>query len=324
MKKHILAVHEDHKCESCGKSFNQATYLKKHILIIHEGRKDYKCETCGYRTGDASALTRHIYHVHEGQRDFQCQICQKWFARPKILKSHIKKIHEAKKDFKCDICGKICKKAGYLKLHRAACNGKRDYCDLCENTFHNLKYHISFVHEGQGDIKCNICGKHFLKMGILKRHISIIHEGHNDNKCEFCEKTFVRKVYLRNHININHNKNIEKTHEIFFPEKESENNLEQDWVHEEKNINEGKTTTKVKIFLVYQGFDFSLNIPKEPHLVKLTDVKTLIPKKHSKNTYKYYAKTIDKDNGIGFFEHWDDDFKILPLFENEIILKCYS
>ena len=339
LKKHILAVHEDHKCESCGKSFNQATYLKKHILIIHEGRKDYKCETCGYRTGDASALTRHIYHVHEGQRDFQCQICQKWFARPKILKSHIKKIHEAKKDFKCDICGKICKKAGYLKLHRAACNGKRDYCDLCENTFHNLKYHISFVHEGQGNCKCNICGKHFTSMGILKRHINIFHEGHNDHKCEFCEKSFLREAYLRNHININHNnsnKDIEKTHEIFFPEtteEKSENSMEQeDWIPEGKNVGSiddvqdcnNTAVTKVKIIIVHQAIDFTLNIPKESHLVKLADVKNIMPKKHVKSINKYYSKIIDEETGIGLFEHWVDDFKILPLFENQIILKCYS
>ena len=305
--------------------FTDASKLKKHILIVHEDHKDYKCETCGYRTTGASDLKRHIYNVHEGQRDYQCQICQKWFTRPKILKSHIKNIHEARKDFKCDVCGKLFCKAGYLKLHSAACNGKKDYCILCENTFPNLKYHISFVHEGQGDFKCNICGKNFTSMGVLKRHINIIHEGHNDHRCEFCEKTFLREAYLKNHINANH-KNIEKTHEIFLPETEKNVNNLEEWVHEGKNVesNDVKITTEVKIILVHQGFGFTLNIPKEPHLVKLTDVKNSMPKKHSKGTYKYYVKTIDEETGIGLFEHWNDDFKSLPLFENQIILKCYS
>ena len=329
-------IADKNQCEKCLKLFNDTSNLKNHILIVHEDQKDYKCETCGYRTSTSSDLTRHIYNVHEGQKDFQCQICQKWFTRPKILKSHIKNIHEAKKDYKCDVCGKTFFKAGYLKLHSAACNGKRDYCDLCENTFHNLKYHISFVHEGQGDFKCNICFKHFRSTVILRRHINAIHEGHNNHKCEFCEKTFLKKVYLRNHINNNHNnKNIEKTPEMFCQEIEkSENNLDQQsLVHEEvKNVIESNdaqdcnntTLTKVKIILVYQAFDFTLNIPKESHLIKLADVKNVMPKKHSKSTHKYYAKIFDEETGIGFFEHWDDDFKILPLIENQITLKCYS
>ena len=43
INKGIYTVHEDrqnHKCESCGKSFSQAGNFKKHIQKGHRGNKD--------------------------------------------------------------------------------------------------------------------------------------------------------------------------------------------------------------------------------------------------------------------------------------------
>ena len=39
LRQHIHTVHEgykDHKCESCGKTFSSAQYVKKHIHTFHE------------------------------------------------------------------------------------------------------------------------------------------------------------------------------------------------------------------------------------------------------------------------------------------------
>ena len=74
MKRHIRTIHEDHirtihdghknhECESCGKSFFQASILKKHIYISHEGHKDYKCDSCG------KSFSHQDHH--------QCDLCNK-------------------------------------------------------------------------------------------------------------------------------------------------------------------------------------------------------------------------------------------------------
>ena len=42
-----LQHYKNYKCESCGKSFSIAGYLKRHIQIVHEEHKDHKCESCG-------------------------------------------------------------------------------------------------------------------------------------------------------------------------------------------------------------------------------------------------------------------------------------
>ena len=36
-----------HKCHLCGKGFNKATYLKRHILS-HSSVKPYKCDICNW------------------------------------------------------------------------------------------------------------------------------------------------------------------------------------------------------------------------------------------------------------------------------------
>ena len=57
--------HNNLKCESCGKLFSQAGYLKKHIYIIHQGHKDHKCEYCGKSFSQAGDLKRHIHRIHK-------------------------------------------------------------------------------------------------------------------------------------------------------------------------------------------------------------------------------------------------------------------
>ena len=40
-------VKNNHKCNSCGKSFSHAGNLKTHINSVHNGQKYHKCESCG-------------------------------------------------------------------------------------------------------------------------------------------------------------------------------------------------------------------------------------------------------------------------------------
>ena len=62
---------KNYKCESCGKSFSTAQYLKMHIHTIHEGHKDYKCESCGKSFSQAGNLKTHIKRAHIGKKSSQ-------------------------------------------------------------------------------------------------------------------------------------------------------------------------------------------------------------------------------------------------------------
>ena len=73
----------------------------------------------------------------------------------------------------------------------------------------------------------------------------------------------------------------------------------------------------VEIIMVCEGGkSYFQDILKAPNTVTLSDIK------NDDEKYKYYVKTLE--DGIEFFEFCDDDFKILPMIENKIILKCYS
>ena len=88
MKKQIQTII---KCESCGKSFSNAGYLKRHIHVVHEGNK---CESCGNSFSKAASLKKHIHTFHEGHKDHKCEPCGKSFSQAGQLKKHIRIVHE--------------------------------------------------------------------------------------------------------------------------------------------------------------------------------------------------------------------------------------
>ena len=53
-------------CPTCGQKFSQSPTLKKHILLIHEKRKDLKCETCSRAFALKGDLKKHIMAIHHG------------------------------------------------------------------------------------------------------------------------------------------------------------------------------------------------------------------------------------------------------------------
>ena len=69
-------------------------------------------------------------------------------------------------------------------------NQKHYTCETCGKSFSeavSLKKHITTVHEGHKDYKCEFCDK---SASCLKKQMHTIHEGHKDYKCESCGKLF--------------------------------------------------------------------------------------------------------------------------------------
>ena len=107
---------------------------------------------------------------------------------------------------------------------------------------------------------------------------------------------------------------------------QNENSRDFQW----KSSTQIKSKTKVKLLINGDSNNVNwMNISKPPNYVTLNDIKLILqskPKKYGMSNeimYEYCVKTTDKDGDIGF-EDIDDENTILPLFEDQIVLKCWT
>ncbi|KAF5744000.1 hypothetical protein HS088_TW08G00588 [Tripterygium wilfordii] len=118
--------------EGCGKTFIDASALRKHSHV--HGERSYIChyENCGKKFLDSSKLKRHFL-IHTGARDFVCPVegCGKAFSLDFNLRSHMK-THSQENYHICPYpdCGKRYAHEYKLKNHISAHHDKTAAVDV--------------------------------------------------------------------------------------------------------------------------------------------------------------------------------------------------
>ena len=171
---HIVVFHTKeypHFCDSCAKGFIQKHRFERHREVcisteltesvfrprkrrIPDGQKtklERICDKCGKSFENISAMKRHILH-HTKSQNYQCDDCGKAYADKRNLKNHVEKEHpmstskfEREKNVPCDLCRQLFTMKTEVEHHKV--------------NDHNHSYFI----------KCDVCGKGFIKKDYIKK-----------------------------------------------------------------------------------------------------------------------------------------------------------
>ncbi|XP_048850097.1 zinc finger and BTB domain-containing protein 12-like isoform X2 [Brienomyrus brachyistius] len=88
---HARSVHPLFVCPRCGKQFNHASNLNRH-MAIHRGTKSHRCHLCHKTFTQKSTLCDHM-NLHSGERPHRCSYCHVRFAHKPALRRHLKEQH---------------------------------------------------------------------------------------------------------------------------------------------------------------------------------------------------------------------------------------
>ena len=98
------------RCKLCYKTFSKKYYLNSHMKNLHNNFDKFPCDSCGRVFNLESNLKKHIISVHENKKD-KCIHCGLFFKHVNV---HVKHVHnDNPKDFKCEtlvkhLCMKVC------------------------------------------------------------------------------------------------------------------------------------------------------------------------------------------------------------------------
>ncbi|XP_044732432.1 zinc finger protein 729-like isoform X2 [Chrysoperla carnea] len=181
-------------CAQCGKFYNTAKLLRRHIRSVHNpNRVKMACTICRRSVYN---LNEHLkwHQTHKFQHkiavrrksvprkkkyDFieprgLCTYCGKLYVRTS-LKKHILAVHLKKKNYECMYCHKMFVstnvrnrhiKVAHLKLKRFSCG----YCDKKFSTKFNAQKH-RLIHTKEKPFKCQYCDELFRYPESIKHHI---------------------------------------------------------------------------------------------------------------------------------------------------------
>ena len=87
-----------HKSPMCPAAFLQKSHLQPHVDSAHLGKKDeskkVKCDHCDTIFCSMKTMKKHVEIVHEGKKPFECTFCDKKFAIKGGLITHLRSMHD--------------------------------------------------------------------------------------------------------------------------------------------------------------------------------------------------------------------------------------
>lgn len=123
-------------CEICGISFAKRGNKMRHILTVHQQKKQFQCDLCGARFGLKADLRRHRFRIHES-RSFVCATCDKSFAEESQLEMHVRVTHEEdSRPWECKTCHiRFGRKSSLTRHEQTVHQHTRFECRVCKKSY---------------------------------------------------------------------------------------------------------------------------------------------------------------------------------------------
>ena len=207
-------------CHICYKTFYSKGTLYRHLEDVHEHDRNHQCDLCEkvffnrisqkYGTVDDFKMNTKITDT-DPMIFIECMGCS---SNLKILKDGYFKLHLKNcaknfsnaelKCFKANLGNFRILKNRYDKEIRKMLKKEMDVaikieCDICLESFYDIRTHNFVVHKIFQRKNCNLCPEIFGTVNELMIHVSKIHNGKR-YKCHICSNVFQKSRSLNDHI----------------------------------------------------------------------------------------------------------------------------
>lgn len=207
------SIDRQHYCDSCGKVFQKADQLKRHIKLAHGVREQPTFEPIDHivrqrqqNTGldgddDDEEDNDNLCDENDAQEPLCCNVCGDTFAEPLDLLAHAE-VHARSHSHKCQLCRESFADEAMIREHvqRSHSNELTETsCVICGKACKSqaslLKH--AWDHSRERSSCCSKCGKSFHNKARLKRHM--MSHRNKSVKCEICSEDFPDGRSLMNH-----------------------------------------------------------------------------------------------------------------------------
>ncbi|XP_033231784.1 zinc finger protein 676-like [Belonocnema kinseyi] len=139
---------KEYKCEKCARCYAHANNLNKHKKFDCGVMPQFRCKLCGRQFKRESFLKRHIVTIHQktklktAERKYNCEKCNRSYSTIGNLNQHHSFKHAVvKRHFICDSCGYKANLKTHLSRHIITSHmdrvqhNKRYHCHKCSRSF---------------------------------------------------------------------------------------------------------------------------------------------------------------------------------------------
>lgn len=188
----------DYDCNTCKRSFENKSDLKRFLNSLHSKSLQFKCHLCDSSFCEIINLTKHLETHYTSA---SCTICQKMFSDENEIAIH-NNFHENRSNWQCSVCYFVNNEIKSLKEHITEHENKISYrCHFCNEEFvvsQDLSKHID-THDGSHC--CNDCDQNFGYQHEKDIHDFVVHNK-DRYSCEICKKSYKTSHDLVRHKNL--------------------------------------------------------------------------------------------------------------------------